>query len=302
MKKGRVGNIFAFLALTILISSPFVFAGLGDWFSGITGKATTNATALQVTVGNTAPTVYFVNNSYPTITLSEGGAITFQIRFNASDSDGVANLNDASASVNVTRSGSTRSNTSCVHVQDFSANNATYECTIRLYYFDHGGAWVINASIYDVNGGNGQNTSASFTVGELHAWQLGSSNALNWSGSLSTSDVNQGSSNDPFVLNNTGNDANLSINVTAYNLLGVTSPSYWINASDIRVSPTIGGCSDGTLASNQTESIITGAELDNANTVATEDIYFCIISLPSTLTAQNYSTSGYGNWVIETQT
>ena len=77
------------------------------------------------------------------------------------------------------------------------------------------GAWTINASIFDGAAASASNTSAYLTLGTTYAISL-KTTSLTFSGSPGQNDLN--ASNNPQLVNNTGNGAFSQINLTAYEL------------------------------------------------------------------------------------
>lgn len=305
MKKGSVGHAFLFLALAVLISSPFVFAGFSDWWGSITGRLTQNTTDVSVLVGNTAPVVFAVyNGSLGDVDPTAGTVTAITFTFNVSDADGVANLDDTSAKGNVTYAGITRQNNSCVQQIDYAtANTVLYHCTIELYYYDPAGTWQINASIDDVNSAHDENTSALMIYNALHSVNFTDSDgaplSLTWTG-LSATSTNQGSSNDPITITNEGNEEDLDFNVTAKHLQGNITTTEYIYADNFSVSGTSEGCG-GVELQNATSINITSVQLGRTQGSAQqEQSYFCIEGLDPTISAQEYNTTAYGAWTVET--
>lgn len=296
----RKNLILVFVFALVLVSISVVSAGLFDWLTG-TGKATSQSTAAQVTIGNTAPVIYWVSSlSSQSVTEDNSKAITFY--FAANDSDGVANLDDSSARGQFNKSGeTTRYNLSCTHVADLNAWAANYSCTIDMWYFDDDGTWTINGTISDLNGASDTNSSNTFSLNELTAFVM-DPNALNWTG-LSVTDVDVGAGNDPITLNNTGNDESLSVNVTALDLVGNSDSSKVIYSENL--STNVNDASDGDLLSNNTAVTVTSATLNRGNhsvndgSTGQEQLYFYLEAMNADLTSQSYSTSTHGSWTVE---
>jgi len=232
-------------------------------------------------------------------TPTELGVKNIVFNFNVTDADGVGNINDTSASVRFERGGEvTRVNNSCVWVADHAPNTATYSCSVGLWYFDGSGAWTINVSARDINGTEARNASTTFTYNQLTAMVM-SPTALGWN-TLSLTDVNVGSNNDPIVVNNTGNDDGLAIQVTAYDLQGEIVSTDYIYAGNFSVGIVSEGCA-GDLMSNGSGVVISGSVLGRGNNSlgqGQEDVYFCLKGLPANIAAQDYSSSGIGAWDI----
>ncbi len=306
MARGKIGGrksfFWVYALIIILTASQLASAGFGDWFGKITGGATSDTTSVSVTIANNAPTIAFVS-SISAVTPTESQTKTFTFTFNATDTDGVANLNNSAAIGSISKAGeTTRSNSSCVAVTDDGANERKYNCTIGLEYWDGSGSWNVNATISDINGATVSNTSTTLTYNSLLAMVM-SPTALTWP-SVGLSSTDTGSNNDPITLNNTGNDESLSINVTAYDLTGVTTASEVIPAANFTVSNITAGCSGNAMINNSDVNITSAILEKGNNTIAAgdstsgqEELYFCLKVLPSDISAQDY-TSGSA-WNIE---
>ncbi len=289
----------------ILVLSSFASAGLFDWFGNITGKATSDTTAMNITVGNNAPTisnVAFVSAQTPT----ESGTKTVTVVFNVTDADGVENINDTGSAAQFDRAGEpSRYNATCVWVADYAgADTAEYSCTIDMWYYDYAGDWTINVSGTDINGAGARDTGDLFTY-NLFTGMVMSPTAMGWP-ALGVANTDIGSNSDPIVLNNTGNDNALSINVTGRDLQGETATSEYIYAGNFTVDSATEGCS-GVAMDDSVSTNITSAILERGNnsinagddTSGQEELFFCLKELPQAISAQSYSTSGTGPWTIQ---
>ena len=298
---GKSHYVSFVVILLILAVAVLGYTGL---LTKMTGFATSSTTALNITVGNSAPTITWVQTiSAQDPTNDATTAITFN--FTATDTDGESNLNDATAAAYFQKNGeTTRSNTSCVTAGTGSGNNQNYTCTINMYYYDANGAWTINATIQDNNAAYGENSSTTFTYNVLTAMKM-SPTSLGWP-EIGVTSTNTGSSNDPIVVNNTGNDQPLNINVTGYNLRGETTTTQYIYAANLSVDNATAGCS-GIAMLNATSLNITSAILQKGNhsldynnaTSGQEQLYFCVTAINPDLSAQSYSSSAYGAWTVE---
>src|SRR3989344_3840928 len=172
-KRGRINNylILIISSLILLFLISFASAGFfGNIVDRLTGKATSNTTTLNITVGNSLPAINFVQAVPPQNPL-EGTARKITFYFNVTDADGVLNLNSSSAKAYFQRTGeTTRSNISCVEAST-SGLSANYSCTVGMWYFDGAGAWTINVSIKDIYGGYAENSTTSFTYNPLLAME-----------------------------------------------------------------------------------------------------------------------------------
>jgi len=305
-KRGRINNylILIISSLILLFLISFASAGFfGNIVDRLTGKATSNTTTLNITVGNSLPVINFVQ-VVPSQNPLEGTVRNITFYFNVTDADGVLNLNSSSAKAYFQRTGeTTRSNISCVEAST-SGLSANYSCTVGMWYFDGAGSWTINVSIKDINGGYAENSTTSFTYNPLTSFVMFPI-ALTWP-SIGLTDTNTGSTNDPIRLNNTGNNYALSINVSALNLRGEITPTDYIYANNFTIENVSPGCS-GTAMSNATSLNITSAILQRGNntinngdaTSGQEEIFFCLKGVPITISSQSYSSASLGPWTVE---
>jgi hypothetical protein len=293
----------SYVSLLLLIM-PLVSAGFFDVFSDardmVTGMATSGQTALSIVISNTAPSIPFVMN-ISSQSITEQGTSQVLFFFTANDSDGVANLNDTSAQVNFTKSGSSaRTNSSCALVGDLDAYSANYSCTVSMWYWDAAGNWSINVSIRDNANAFGQNVTTEFPLGETTAMVM-SPTSLSW-GSMSLLAIDQLSNNDPIVINNTGNK-NITagnVKVTAIDMQGATITTEYLNSSNFTVSVT-DACNVGVYMANNTATAITGATILAGNNSAgdgQEQLYFCLETVTPGISQQTYSTATSGAWTV----
>jgi len=112
---------------------------------------------------NTAPTIY--NVTAPSITPIAGSHFSMMnITFNVTDPDGVADLVDSGARVNVSLAGVIRTNDSgnCqVITSSFNEGlDRTYSCLVAFRFHDNASnLWQVNATINDANGNQASNDS-----------------------------------------------------------------------------------------------------------------------------------------------
>jgi len=301
MKRGR---LLIILSIILVLSLSLTSAGLfSDFWGRITGKATEGATALNITVGNSDPTIPFVqaiSATDPSIGTTK--SITFN--FTAQDTDGASNLNDSTAAAYFQRAGeATRSNTSCT-ANTAVGNQKNYTCTIDMWYFDQNGAWTINATIKDINSAYGENSTTTFTYNLQTAMTM-SPTTLGWP-SIGLTDTDIGSTDDPITINNSGNDVNLNINTIALDLQGETTTTQYIFANNFTVGDTNQGCG-GTAMVNDTSTNVTSAILQRGNnslnynnaTSGQEQIFFCLKGVLPGISAQSYSSAALGAWTVE---
>ena len=312
-KEAHLYFFIAFGLFLIILSLAPGKAGFSDWIQDftITGRATSGTTNVSVTVVGANPvTILVFNNTIsPTPTENSLTDITFYVTM--ADADGVNDLNDTSVRANFTYLGTgTRQNTSCLLMNDIDTFSANYSCTIRLWYFDAPGTWNITVAGSDIgNQSLIQNTTTIFQYNQLQAVVL-SPGSLSFP-TVSPNATNQTASNDPTLINNTGNYNVTSGNlrVTALNLHGQTDTSYYLPVANFSVDTDTGSfaeCTGGTSMVNGTATGVTGAVLYRGNnsvgagdtTSGQEQLYYCILRVPPTVVSQTYSTTGAGAWTV----
>ena len=304
MKKGVEKLFLTIFLISILLIIPMASAGLfSDLWGKITGKATDDTTALNITIGNSNPTIDFV--FVPSAVDPNIGITTnITINFTAGDVDGLANLDNSTAWVYLQKAGQTnRSNSSC-EPRNASGNNATFSCAVTMWYWDVNGAWEINASIQDNSNAYIENSSEVVTYNVRTAMTM-SPTTIGW-GIVNLTDTNTGSDDDPITVNNSGNDYNLSINVTALDLRGETTDTQYIWAENFTIEDTTEGCT-GTVMVNDSSINVTSAILKIGNntlnynnaTSGQEQIFFCLKGVPQDISAQSYSSASFGAWTVE---
>jgi hypothetical protein len=264
----------------------------------------TEERTIEITSAANLPTIGFVE-AIPATNPSDGGTRFINFTFNATDTDGASNINTSSARAQFNYTGEpTRSNTSCVALYS-SGNDVNFSCSIGMLYYDINDDWSINVSVKDNSDNYAENVSEVFTYNLLTAMSM-SPTAMNW-GTINLPDTDTGSNNDPIVINNTGNDNGLDINVTAYNLQGNETTTQYIFANNFTVENITQGCSAlATTLSNVSAVNITSLYLyrgDNSlnfwnATSGQEQAFFCLKGVPQDISSQEYSSLAYGAWEI----
>jgi hypothetical protein len=311
MKKERDVPKYVFLLLTLAVLTPVAFAGFfSDSLNFITGFATTTGqTGLNITIGNTAPTIYNVSATNPASpSPTESGQTEVNVTFHANDTDGATNLNDSTASAFFQFSGEpTRNTTSCTALSNVTGDGGSinYTCTVYMEYYDIADDWTINVTIQDINDAEGRNASQTFTYQSTLAHSIGPSN-LSWN-SLAVTSTNSLASNDPLQINNTANANITSINVTALNLTGESISTEFIYADNFSVN-TADACDSGTNMTAHTSVKITAAANatvgrgNNTDGGGLEELFFCLEEIPPTISSQDYSATSGSAWTITSDT
>ena len=297
----------------ILFLSNLGHAGFFDLFKGktITGKATSHPTNVSISIVGANPvTIQVFNNTITGVTPTESSTTSVNFYITMTDPDGVNDLNDTSVSANFTRSGEAlRQNSSCSLVNDIDSTSANYSCTIDMWYFDGSGQWNITVRGTDL--GNLtfiQNTSTTFQYNQLQAIVI-SPNQFSFIANIGS--ANQTPTDDPTLINNTGNYNVSNVRVTGINLYGQSNSLYYINVGNFSADIDTGGsppaeCTGATALVNGTATAISGAILSPGNnslgyansTSGQEQIYYCLRAVASSLPSQVYSTASAGSWTV----
>ena len=289
------------LPILLLFSTSIVSAGILDWFD-FTGRATTGTHNISIELENINPAIEGVS-TIPPQSITEDGSSAITFNFQASDADGVTNLNDTTAIASFQRAGEITRTTSCSLIEDIDGTTANYTCTIDIWYFDGAGSWTINVTITDVNDASTEDLGSSFTLGETTAMTF-APNALSFSGATSPATTDTLADQNALI-NNTGNDEIISggLTVTAINLVGETDDSKIIYGGNFTVH-TAAACSVGTTMANGTAIGVTGATLPKGNhslndgSTGQEQLFYCLEAMNTDLTEQDYTTSTGGPWSI----
>ena len=278
-----------------------------DFRARITGEATTGTSSLNITVGNTAPTIPFAQAVSAQNPL-ESGYRSVLLNFSVNDTDGSGNINLSSARARFNRTGeSNRENFTCANIGS-GGNGQMFTCNVSMYYYDENAVWTINVSARDNEQAGIENSTSNFTYNLLTAMVIAPT-ALTWP-TLNLTATNFSSNNDPVRINNTGNSANGTINQTAYNLRGETTTTQFIFANNFTTGNVTDGCGAGINASimaNATSKQLNGTNFSKGNnslnygnqTSGQEEIFYCLRGVPQDVTGQSYSSSFYGSWVVE---
>jgi len=307
MKKRGFPIIFSLLLLTILFLSLTSAGMFSELWSKITGKATSGPASLNITIGNSAPTIEWVETIASTPP-TDDGTKTITFNFSATDIDGYTNINVSTAEARFELAGETTRNASCTNWSQEN-NIVNFTCAVDMFYFDKAdNSWIINVTVFDINSARGINASTVFTY-EVHTGLKVSPPSVNWSAEIGIQETDTGSTNDPLTVNNTGNDDAVSLNVTAYNLRGEVTTTEFIYANNFTVENESQGCT-GTEMVNASSINVTSAILYSGNhsfnynnaTSGQEQMYFCLRGVPQDISPQSYSSSAYGSWQIEVVT
>ncbi|MEK6919256.1 MAG: hypothetical protein AABW73_04440 [Nanoarchaeota archaeon] len=334
MKKGETEKVIVliviagilFIGLTGLATSEEGF--FKSLRSFLTGKATSGTFNLNISVGNSPPNITnvgIVSTPFDPTEYSIGGGLTaVTFNFTVNDTDGYQNIDTTSAKANATFvNGSTvwvAKNDSCVYSSG-SGQTAIFNCTLKMWYFNPAGLWNITIYAQDNSGASAQNRTQNFTYSSLKAFTLAPATlAFN---SLSGGSTNTTSTNDPVILNNTGNyhfdptTGNISVNATS--LVGETNSAYSLYGGNFTVG-TYGAdstvnCGNSTWSHFMSRSVFvnlttTNSSLPYGNLSAgggagQGNLFVCLTLAGGEISSQAYSTNGpnsQGSWQVKVQT
>ena len=307
-KRGLILALAVVVVLGMFFEGGLVSAGLFDWFGKITGKATSQGTNVSITIsGTNAVTIEVFNSTLTgaTVTPTEDTTVAITFVARVTDADGYLDINTTSVKANFTSSGEpVRLNNSCIDLSQNTTTAKNFSCTVSMWYFDKIAAWTITAAAVDL--GNltyVQNNTMVFNYAQLQALQM-SPNSLTWA-SVSQSQTNKTSTNDPSLINNTGNYNFTNLSVTGRDLynspgtsyLGVGNFSVGNNTGSNAECDTSPAVNNATVLSNATliqikQTILSrGNHWVNDGSTGQEQLYYCLLSVPSNLPSGSYATT-----------
>lgn len=286
------------LVLVVLMTS-FVSAGFFD-FLNPSGRAADAPQNVSVTIaGANTPVVNFVEN------INGGSGVspleytikTVSFETHVYDQDGVGNINDSAVSARFTFGTTTRSG-SCAPQADIDGFTANYTCSINMNYYDSSGSWTTNVSAKDVENNYADNTSEIFSYSILKSFAVPLSPSSLSFPTLVPGAANQNASNDPTIVNNTGN-YNGNIFINSSDLVGQVISSEKLSANRFNVSGSSGSeCTGIGLGPDSalTNTLISANPGPPGSNLA--NIYYCIPSVPF-ISSQTYSTIARGqSWIV----
>ena len=246
------------------------------------------AVLLASAVFAAAPTIDNVelNASYsPT----EAGTTYVSIRFNVSDSDLVANLNDSLCRCDVddqaTYAASYASNTSCAAI-DIDADTREYSCSIAMLYWYAAGTWSLNVTAGD-DATLVSDSTKTFNYSELVASSIDTAAVEFGAITYVKYGTTVTDSNAPTTITNTGNK------VLSFSITGATATA---GANVVSVGSFLvdtDSNSEGALALTTGSQAISGASAPIEDITPggnTEDIWF-FFAVPNPLLPGSYSST-----------
>ena len=292
----------AILIILLAFTMPLVSAGLFDWLKEKIQLAPgpSQPTDVRVQVGNAAPTIQSIS-VIPAVSLSPSPSTTPVVfTFTARDSNGASDLNDATASANFNKVGESTRTATCVF-QSQSGKQRTYECTVVMQYYDDAGTWNVGVSIQD-QASLSASSSSTFPVNLLKDISIFPA-TINFP-AVEPEQGNVPSSVSTTITNNGNFETPLDgdIKITSFDLLGETTPLEIIPALNFRASGSSGSatvCTTGTGLTDSTAISITANLPRGSSGSNTEDLTYCITSIPADISTQFYSATGGRAWIIE---
>ncbi len=216
-----------------------------------TYAASTGTFNVSLTIANSQPVVNYVaagQSDSP----AAGTTKDITISFNATDANGVADIDPSNAKVIINQSAVSRTSHTCWTVSS-GTTQRMFSCNVTIQYYDLPGTWTINASIVDGASAYAENLTQTFSMGTTYGISINKS-SLTFSGS--PGDTNVAASNAPQNVINIGNGQFNSMNLTAYD---IASGSNTIGAANFNANATAN--SAGVALANNTMTVIPGASL-----------------------------------------
>jgi len=257
------------LTLSMLMISCFLILGL-SMVSADTCVGQDCSTNMTITVGNEVPTIAYV---YPegAVTLTGGSTKVVTLEFNATDPNGVADLNDATAQVVLSKAGETsRTSPSCSTVSS-SATVRQYSCDVTMQFYDGAGSWTINATVEDQSAAEAVNDTTSVTVNALD-FITQDILTITW-GSVSVGQTDA-EADAKMVLTNGGNQDYSDISIKGQNATGVANSE--VITTDLFSISNLGSQTSGQtyMVDNTYTSVPALSDLNAHGAAVTQDIYF----------------------------
>jgi len=303
------------VSVVVLVLGILLLLSLG-FVNLFTGRATSSLVDINISLGaGGAPTIQNVTTEAATLNLNLGPTVTyFIVNFTVNDSNGYDNIDTTTANVTLEKAGATpRYNVTCQRTATYWTHYANYSCKIPVYWYDLDGVWVVNVSISDLSSNVAVNFTSRVTIGTLTGFESGPGN-ITFS-TLSAGTTNQTASNDPLLLNNTGNQnitqGNIAINASS--LIGETNSNKAIYAANFTIGNITGSAAEcdyhdsrystrinmtyGSFTNINNSVLPAGNYTINNGATGQEELYLCILEIGSELSQQYYSTNK--SWTIK---
>lgn len=275
-------SVTFFLAFIATLSLLIFSTAENWWYAEAANSSSFNVTLV---ISNSPPNISGIDATR-TGTPTDGTTTTVYVLFNATDLNGAGDIDATSAAANLSKNGqANRLSSSCQEYAAWTAGNTKgINCSITMWYYDAPGTWTINVSVEDnANSEANETLPNGFTYNTLHAMQI-SLSTLTFSADEPGTD-NVTASNNPLIVNNTGNGNYSNMNLTAYGL----------NNTDSNIGP-------GNFSVNLT-SAAWGITLErevmlnqSLNLNGTQNLYFQM-NIPAGISTGNYATAT--EWIVE---
>jgi len=254
----------------------------------------------ELTVGNTLPTITGMAVGSASYDPTESGNTTVTVYINVTDINGVEDLDDSKATIQVDDAATFAAAVGkytrvCTPLANHSSTVREYQCQTDLEFFDAAGTYSTNMTAGDQVGTVWNNTDTNaptFTYTTLVASTV-DENAINFNG-VTLGAANSSAVNNPTTVTNTGN-ANLQMNVTGADMTGgVHGETIGIGNFSVSLDATP---TAEMILSDSTQQIIVGGvnATASAGASSTEDLYW-YVDVPATLQPDTYTAS----WTLGT--
>jgi hypothetical protein len=252
----------------------------------LVSAATSGTFTTSATVTNDPPTAAVDTGQSATPTAA--GSRVIYIMFNASDPNGNSDLNDATASVTLNKSGETnRSSSSCTVDSNPSTTTTRYNCSVTIYYWDASGTWTINAAVKDSTSSTATAT-ATMSMSTLDAISIVRA-STSFSGAAGTSDI---AASPQQQVNNTGNQDYTTVQLTGFSF---ASGANTIGVGNVTMNVSNSGGVGQTLVNNSAVTL-TGGSISKGNN-SYQNIYLWL-DIPAGTPAGTYNAQSA--WTVAT--
>lgn len=242
---------------------------------GQVNAQTTEDHNVTMDIGNIAPQIISVAKTYPAGNIVPVESSTTEVKWTLLVLDGNGASDITGATFRMTDPLAATRVVNCVDEGDINSTTVNMTCTVNVpYFFNYDGSKTSNATATDTAGVLAIDTSGAWDIDLLEALTIAPATIT--FGSLTSGATNQKATNDPMVLNNTGNAASLDVQVTGQTL--------YSGANSILVGNFSVGVADDCAGNQMTGAAvsITSASIPihSDATKNTESTYYCIPLVP----------------------
>jgi hypothetical protein len=277
-------SMFVVVALTTLMFSllPLVYA---DECVGQSCGADIN-----LTIGNTAPTIPYVA-PVSAITLNGGTTKEVTVSFNATDVNGYADLNFATAKVEMIKGAVIRTSSGCTPVAN-GTTTSQLDCLVTLNFYDDAGAdWMINATISDATS-QATNSSKVVTVNSL-SYVSSNVNYFKWASA--TLGANDSEAGNTITLTNGGNSNYATMNIKGQKAQGVAFADL-IGANKFSVDDQTGQTTGQIYMIDNTDVDVSSILGLTTHGASVTEVIYAYVDVPNGIRADSYLSSSA--WAI----